>query len=82
LISTASGPSQATPAVGVAFDLHAPWRRRAPAPPDLVDEQAGEFDRLGQRAAAVVAQVDHEAVDLVCLLQFGSASATSRVALR
>ena len=31
----------------------------------LVDEQAGEFDRLGQRTAAVVAQVHHHAFDLL-----------------
>ena len=30
-----------------------------------VDEQAGELDRLVQRAAAVVAQVQHHAIDLV-----------------
>jgi hypothetical protein len=33
----------------------------------LVDEQAGQLDRLDQRAAAVVAQVDQHVVDLLLL---------------
>ena len=31
----------------------------------FVDEQAGEFDRFGQRTAAVVAQIDHHAVEIL-----------------
>ena len=31
----------------------------------FVDEQAGEFDRFGQRTAAVVAEIDHHAVEIL-----------------
>src|SRR5690606_2428920 len=47
----------ADPATGLAHLHH-----RA-----LVDEQAGQLDRLGQRAAAVVAQVEYHAIDILGL---------------
>ena len=57
-------------AVGV-FDLH-----HRP----VVEEQAGEADRFGQRAAAVEAQVEHHGVDAL-LLKSSRMRLTSRVVL-
>ena len=48
----------------------------------VVDEQAGERGGLGQVAAAVVAQVEHQAVDVLGLELVDAACSTSRVVLR
>ena len=65
LISTTSGPCQTTPGPVVVQVLHA-----AEGVFDLHDrpfagEQPGEADGLGQRPAAVVAEVEDHRVDVL-----------------
>ena len=50
---------------GVAVDLHPAARFADLHHRALVDEQAGQFDGLAQRAAAVVAQIDYHAVEVL-----------------
>ena len=48
----------------------------------MIDEQAGERGGLRQVAAAVVAQIEHQPVDVLGLQLAAAACATSRVVLR
>ena len=66
-------------AVAVAFDADAAAGFAHLHDRAAVDEQTGELDRFGQRTAAVVAQVEHDAVDFL-LRSLVSSRATSRVA--
>ena len=63
LVSTTSGPSQAMPGVEVVVGLHPAVGVLDLDDRPVVDEQAGQVDRLGQRAAAVAPQVEHHGVD-------------------
>ena len=73
LMTTTSGPFQIDVRIGIGVGRDAAVGVLDLDHRPVVDEQAGEVDGLGQRAAAVGAEVHHHGVDALVLEVFEDA---------